>query len=66
MRFLSKEPCIDNNQDIFRELGGIDLLIECLTKHKEFPNEVVACLAKVVNGNSKTLCITQLFFTYLL
>ena len=52
---FKRDLCIDDSQDTFRKLGGIDLLIKCLTKHKELSNEAVACFAKVMDGNSKKL-----------
>ena len=42
----------DDNKDTFRELGGMDILMECLNKLKELSSGVIACLAKVVNENS--------------
>ena len=44
----------DDSQDTFRELGGVDLLVECLSKHKVLSSETIACLTKVVKGNSKS------------
>ena len=31
----------------------MNILVECLSKHKELSREVIECLAKVTNGNSK-------------
>lgn len=50
---ITNRTTTDDSQDIFRELGGVNLLMECLSKHKELSNEAVACLAKIAKGNSK-------------
>ena len=61
--------CLDDNQDSFRELGGNDILEECMKENERTPQihrgVILNALAKVMQGNGKhqKVCFTKLSHT---